>query len=196
MKKYFIFLAVVASSVIFSSCAKVPQVEIDAAVAALEQAKVAQADVYLESEFMALQDSLSAVNTEIEAQKSKMFASYGDAKLKLAAIAAQSSELVGKTETRKQEVKTEVVQAQAEVASLMEENLAMVEKAPKGKEGKEAIEAIKSDLAAISATAAEIPALMESNEFLAAQTKVNAVKQKATEINAELKTVFEKVGKK
>lgn len=196
MKKYFIFLAVIAGSLIFTSCAKVPQVEIDAAVAALEQAKAAQADVYLEAEYLALQDSLSSVTTEVEAQKSKMFGSYGEVKEKLAVITAQGTELVGKTQTRKEEVKAEVVQVQAEVAAMMEENQKMVEVAPKGKEGKEAIEAIKSDLAAISATVAEIPALLESNELLAAQTKANAVKQKATEINTELKTVLEKYARK
>lgn len=196
MKKYFILLAVVAVSLIFGSCAKAPQVEMDAANAALEQAKAAQADVYLEAEYMALQDSLAAVTTEIETQKSKLFGNFTNAKQKLAAITTNGTELVGKTETKKEEVKVEVVQLQVEVAALMEENMAMVEKAPKGKEGKEAIEAIKSDLAAISASAAEIPALLESNELLVAQTKANAVKQKATEINTELKTVFEKYNRK
>lgn len=196
MKKFFIFLAVIASSLIFSSCAKVPQVEIDAAMAALEQAKAAQADVYLEEEYLALQDSLNAVNTEIEAQKSKMFGSYGAAKEKLAEISAQGTELVTKVAAKKEEVKAEVVQAQAEVATLMEENMKMVAVAPKGKEGKEAIEAIKSDLAAISVSANEITGLLESGELLAAQTKANAVKQKATEINTELKTVLEKYARK
>lgn len=196
MKKFFVFMAVIAGSLIFSSCAKVPQVEIDAAVAALEQAKVAQADVYLESEYLALQDSLNAVNTEIEAQKSKMFGSYGAAKEKLAVITTQGTELVTKVATRKEEIKAEVAQAQAEVTTLMEENMNLVSVAPKGKEGKEAIEAIKSDLAAISASAGEIPALVESGDLIAAQTKANAVKQKATEINTELKTVMEKYARK
>lgn len=196
MKKYFVFLAIVAGSIIFTSCAKVPQAEIDAAVAALEQAKTAQADVYLAAEYSAIQDSLTSVQAEIEAQKSKMFGSYKVAKEKLAVITTQGTEMVAKTEVRKEEIKAEVAQAQTEIATLMEENLALVEKAPKGKEGKEAIEAIKSDLTAISTTAAEVPALVEAGDLMAAQSKVNAVKQKATEINAELKTVMEKYGRK
>ena len=78
----------------------------------------------------------------------------------------------------------------------MEENNKMVEIAPKGKEGKEALAAIKSDLTSINASASEIQALLESNELIAAQTKANAVKQKATGINTELKTVLEKYMRK
>ena len=74
----------------------------------------------------------------------------------------------------------------------MAESNSMVEMAPKGKEGKAAVEAIKVDLATINATVMEVPSMVESGNLLGAQTKVNAAKQKATEINNELKTVLEK----
>ncbi len=196
MKKYFVFTAVIIATLAFSSCAKAPQAEIDAANASIEQAKAAQADVYLEAEFMALQDSMNAVTADIEAQNSKMFGNYDSAKEKLTAISAQGAELVGKTEVKKEEVKEEIAMVQATVATMMEENQQMVEMAPKGKEGKEAIEAIKSDLAAITASLDEIPALVTSNDLMAAQTKANAVQQKAAEINTELKTVLEKYKRK
>ena len=196
MKKHFVLMAVVASVLLFSSCAKVPQAEIDAATASLEQAKTAQADIYLEAEYLALQDSLNAANTIIEEQKSKMFGNYKEAKAKLVNAAAQATELASKAQVRKEEVKNEVFTAQAEIAQLMTENNSWVEIAPKGKEGKEAIEAIKSDLAAINTSVEEINALLASDQILAAQTKANAAKQKATEINAELKTVMEKYGRK
>lgn len=196
MKKYFVFMAVIAATVLFSSCAKVPQVEIDAATASLEQAKAAQADVYLEAEFLALQDSLNAANTIIEEQKSKMLGNYKVAKEKLVNVSAQATDLAAKAEVRKEEVKNEVFAAQAEITRLMTENNSWVEIAPKGKEGKEAIEAIKSDLAAISVSAEEINLLLTNDQIMEAQTKANAAKQKATEINTELKTVMEKYASK
>ena len=196
MKKYFVFFTVITVTLIFSSCAKAPQAEMDAAKAALEQAKVAQADIFLETEFVALQDSVNKAATEIQSQKSKVFGNYKGAKQTLANVNTQAADLVEKTEVRKQEVKNEVVATQAEIVSLMEENNKMVEIAPKGKEGKEALAAIKSDLTSINASASEIQALLESNELIAAQTKANAVKQKATGINAELKTVLEKYMRK
>jgi len=192
MKKIFYVLSIVAATLIFTSCAKAPQAEIDAAKAALEQAKTAQADLYVESDFLAVQDSLNAVMVEIEAQSSKLFKSYGKSKEKLVVITTQATELVAKTDVRKEEIKTEVATAQAATQVLIDENTALLAKAPKGKEGKEAIEAIKLDLAGITASAGEVPALLASGDLLGAQTKINAAQQKATEINTELKTVLEK----
>lgn len=196
MKKYFMFFAFIIMAVIFGGCAKVPQVELDAANVALEQAVAAQADVYLEADYLSLQDSMNVITTEIEAKKSKIFGSLNDAKEKLVVVAAQATELVAKTETRKEEIKSEVVLAQSSIVSLMEENNSLIEMVPKGKEGKEAIEAIKSELAVISASATEVQGLLESGELLTAQTKVNAAAQKATDINTELKTVMQKYMKK
>lgn len=192
MKKYFVFMAIVAFALIITSCAKAPQAEMDAAKAALEQAKAAQADVFLTAEFNALQDSINKATTEIETQKSKMFGNYKVAKQTLVTTATMSTELVEKTAVKKEAVKNEVIAAQNEIATLMEENNKLVAMAPKGKEGKEAIEAIKSDLASIEASTPEIQALLNGNDLIAAQTKANAVKQKATGINNELKTVLEK----
>ncbi len=196
MKKYFVFMAVIAAAVLFSSCAKVPKAELDAANASLEQAKAAQADIYLESDYQALQDSLSAANTIIQEQKSKMFGNYKAAKQKLANVSAEATDLASKAQVRKDEIKNEVIAAQGEIATLMEENNKLVGMAPKGKEGKEAIEAIKSDLAAINTSSEEINTLLSSDQIMAAQTKANAAKQKATDINNELKTVMEKYARK
>lgn len=192
MKKYFVFMAVVAFALVVTSCAKAPQAEMDAAKAALEQAKAAQADVFLTAEFNALQDSINKATTEIETQKSKMFGNYKAAKQTLATTTTLATGLIEKTAARKEEVKNEIVAAQAEITTLMEENNKLAAMAPRGKEGKAAIEAIKSDLASIEASIPEIQTLLDSNDLIAAQTKANAVKQKAAGINTELKTVMEK----
>jgi hypothetical protein len=192
MKKIFYVMSIFAAALLFTSCAKPPQAEIDAAKAALEQAKAAQADKYVEADFLAVQDSLNAVMVEVEAQSSKLFKSYGKAKEKLVVITTNATELVAKTEVRKEEIKTEVAAAQTAVAALLEEDNALLAKAPKGKEGKEAIEAIKLDLAGITASVAEVDGLLASGDLLGAQTKINAAQQKATEINTELKAVLDK----
>ena len=192
MKKIFYVLSIAVATLVFTSCAKAPQAEIDAAKAALEQAKTAQADLYVESDYLAVQDSLNAVMVEIEAQSSKLFKSYGKSKEKLVVVTTQATELVAKTDVRKEEIKTEVATAEAATLALIEENNALVAKAPKGKEGKEAIEAIKLDLTAITASVGEVSGLVANGDLLGAQTKVNAAQQKATQINTELKTVLEK----
>jgi len=68
------------TALLFTSCSKVPQVEIDAANVAIETAKTAQADIYVPEQFVALQDSMKAVMTEVEVQSSKFFKNYKVAK--------------------------------------------------------------------------------------------------------------------
>jgi len=192
MKKIFYVLSIVAATLLFTSCAKPPQAEIDAAKAALEAAKTAQADLYVEADYLAVQDSLNAVMAYVEQQNSKLFKSFGKAKEKLVVITADATGLVAKSDARKEQIKTEVATAEAATQALIAENNALLAKAPKGKEGKEAIEAIKLDLAGITASVGEVPGLVATGDLLGAQTKVNAAQQKATEINTELKTVLEK----
>lgn len=196
MKKNVFVLTLVAAALIFTSCGKLPQAEIDSAKNALEQAKTVQADLYLQADFYALQDSLNATVVAIEEQKSKMFGNYKMATEKLNEITVQATDLVAKTESRKEEIKTEVASAQMAISALIEENNQMLELAPKGKEGKEALEAIKADVDGISTSVSEIPVLIENGDLLNAQTKVKAAQEKAVEINTELKTVLEKSMKK
>jgi hypothetical protein len=178
------------------ACKKIPQAEIDAAILSLNQAKEAQADVYLVAEYLALQDSLNKINVEIESQNSKMLGSFKQPKQKLTMVSDQAAGLVTKTETRKQEIRTDVAAAQLAITEVMNENSKLIELAPKGKEGKQAIESIMSDLNMINISVTEIPVLVEQGELLTAQTKVNAARQMATQINTELKTVLEKYAKK
>ena len=63
--KLFLGLVLISVVVLFSSCAKVPQVEIDAATAAIADAKAGEADVYVAAEFAALNDSMNVANQAI-----------------------------------------------------------------------------------------------------------------------------------
>ena len=196
MKKFFLLTAIIVVAIMFSACKKVPQAEMDAATLALQQAKTAQADVYLVADYVALQDSLNAITVSIESKKGKVFGNFKEPKQKLNDVSAKAAELVTKTETRKSEIKNEVAASQNSIAEIMAENSKLVAMAPKGKEGKQAIESIMSDLNMINSSVNEVPAMVQNDELLAAQTKIDAAQQKAKEINTELKTVIEKYAKK
>ena len=86
-------MAAIVMVVVLASCGKKPQAEIDAANAAIEAAKTAEAPVYLPAEFAAVQDSMNAINAEIQAQESKLFKKFGPAKAKLEATTAQANQL-------------------------------------------------------------------------------------------------------
>jgi hypothetical protein len=196
MKSKFFVLIVMAVAVLFAGCSKLPQAEIEAAKASLEQAKTAQAYIYLVDEFFGIQDSLNAIIVAAEAEKSKMFGNYKEIKEKLEVVTTQSNELVAKTETRKEVIKNDLATAQLEISTLQQENNQLLEIAPKGKEGKEALDAIRADMDGINVSVSDVPVLIESGDLLNAQTKVKAAQEKAAAINNELKTVLEKYMKK
>lgn len=188
-------LAILPVLVIFpllTSCGKVPQAEIDAATVAVENAKTAQADLYVQAEFMALQDSLSAVMAAIETEKSKLFKSFKDETEKLTAVVTLAGQVAANAQMRKQEMKAEAETILAALMNVMTENEALLVKAPKGKEGRAALEAIKGDLDVITSGIADAQALLASDDVINALNKVQALKDKADAINVELTGVIEK----
>jgi len=194
MKKITFLSALVLMVVLATGCAKLPQAELDAATAALDSAKVVEANRYLADEFNALQDSLNAANVEIEAQKSKFFItrSYKAVTEKLVKITADVDGLKARTEERKIQVRTEVQDTLVVLNNLIVEVKGLLAKAPRGKEGKAALEAIQNDITVIEATVTEINTLITNGDYLTAQDKTNASKAKAEAIKEELTAAISK----
>lgn len=187
-----------AIALLATSCAKPPQVEIDAAKAAVEAAKAAEANRYIPAEFNALQDSLNSALTMVENQKSKfaLFRSYKDAKAKLITVTTLAETVQTNAGIRKEEVKAEVQQSIAEANTLVQEVKDLIAKAPRGKEGKEALEAIQNDLTLVEASLAEVNTLVNNGDYLTAQDKVNAAKETAMGLKTELEEAIAKTKKR
>jgi predicted small lipoprotein YifL len=186
-------LAAIAMVAVLSSCGKKPQVEIDATNAAIEAAKTAEAAVYVPAEFAAVQDSMSAIMADITAQESKLFKKFGPAKLKLEQTLAAATQVAANAAVKKEEVKNEVVTVMTEIKAVIEENTALMKKAPRGKEGAAVLEAMKTDMATIEASVAEAQGMFDKGAFMDALNKVKAAKERATGINTELKEAIAKV---
>lgn len=196
MRNKLFSLAIVAMLVLAAGCAKVPQAEIDSAQASLQEAQMAGAEIYQPAQMAALQDSFNKVMEQVEAEKSKFFASYADVKDKLAVISQNALQVQQSTIERKEMIKQEIQASLAEISMLLAENNALIEQAPKGKEGVAALEMIKTDLSVIETSVAETNSLLETGDLVAAQGKASAAKEKALAINTELKTVMEKAARK
>ncbi|HAF29451.1 MAG TPA: hypothetical protein DCG75_10430 [Bacteroidales bacterium] len=180
------------TALLFTSCSKVPQVEIDAANTAIEAAKTAGAEQYQYEGFVALQDSMKSVMVNIENQKSKFIKNYSDAKTQLDAVTVMAQSVLQNTLTRIEEVKVEVQNTTAEVKTLIETNRQLIKEAPKGKEGATALLAIKEELNVIETTLTNAETKFSANEYLTALDMVKASKEKATSINTELTEVIAK----
>jgi hypothetical protein len=191
--KLFIGLTTIGlTALLFTSCSKMPQTEMDAANAAIEQAKTAGAVVYANTEFIALQDSMKSVMINIESQNSKFMKNYSSVKKQLIGITALAQTVTGQAEVRKEEVKLEIQNTIAEVKTLIETNKKLILEAPKGKEGTSALKAIKSELSLIETSVNEADVKFKIGEYPVALDMVNASKEKAISINTELTSVIAK----
>ncbi len=186
-------LAAIAMVAVLSSCGKKPQVEIDATTAAIEAAKTAEAAVYVPAEFAAVQDSMTAIMADIAVQESKLFKKFGPAKEKLVATTALANQVAANAAVKKDEVKKEVDTLMTEIKAVVEENTALMKKAPRGKEGAAVLEAMKADMATIEASIVEAQAMYDKGAYMDASNKAKAAKEKATGINTELNDAIAKV---
>lgn len=177
--------------VLFTSCEKLPQAEIDSANQAIENTRV-EAEMYAPEEFLALQDSLQVALQLVEQEKSGLFPSFKNSKAKLLMIDSLAMQTQQVALTKKEEMKAEVQAALLEVKTLLEENKTLITAAPKGKEGALALEQINQELGVIETSVNEISNEWQNGDYYNSKEKVVSVKEKASQINTELKDVLAK----
>jgi len=195
LRKYLVLsLGVILLLVLASGCAKAPQQEVDAAKAALETARQAEADRYLADEFKAAQDSLNAAQAEIETQNSKfaLTRNYNAAKNQLLAATNMANDLNAKVAAKKEEVKAQAEQLMVDLQTALTDAKTLLKKAPKGKEGREALEAIQSELVTVENSLTEVTNLLSSGDFMSAKDKLTAGLQKVNQIKDELNQAIAK----
>ncbi len=196
VKKFLFIMLPLVMSVVFWGCAKVPQVEIDAAQAAIEAAKSGEVNRYFASEFNALQDSLNVALANVEAQKSKfaLTRNYGSATEKLVQIAQNADSLKGLVAEKKLQLRTEVDQKVVEYTNKLKETKALVARAPRGKETRAVIESMNNDIKAIETSYAEVQTFLAKDDVLSAKERVDSVIAKLQAIQDELKAAIAKKG--
>jgi predicted nucleic acid-binding Zn-ribbon protein len=185
-------LAAIAMVAVLASCAKKPQVEIDATNAAIAAAQAAEANVYLPTEFAALQDSMNVINTAIAAKEGKMFKNFKAEVVKLDALKTKAGEVAGNVAAKKDEVKKEAETILNDIKAVVAENAKLVTKLPKGKEGAAVIEQIKADLGNVDTAVADAQASFDKGTYMDALNKIKAAKVKADGLNTEIKDALTK----
>lgn len=182
MKKGFLagVSTLVLTVILFSACTSVPQKEIDAATAAIEAAKAAGAEMYANQEFLALQDSMTAVMGAVKAS---------NAVEKLNEVTIMAQDVALKSESKKEELKNAIQTTLADVKKLIESNTQLLTDAAKIKEAATKLDGIKSELKVVENTVNEADAMFGQGEFIATIDKAKAAKDKASEINKQLEEI-------
>jgi len=177
-----------------TSCGTFPQADIDAAKAAIENTRLAEAEKYVPAEFTAVQDSLNAAIELANVAKSKfLFKNYNASVAKLQAVLPLAEQVSAAAVSKKAEVKAEVEGLMVSSKEMIENVKALFAKAPKGKDGKAALEAIAADITAVEAAIAEGETLYNGGDFMGALGKLKGATEKGTAIGEELTAATQKV---
>ena len=190
-----LILVALMGVMLFSSCAKYPQAQVDQVTAAVDSVKAVGGDLYVPEVYKALTDSFTSAKAQVETEKSKFFKTYKVAKASLVVVNTMAVDALVKVEARKAELKAENDALVVEVKALVVTDKELLAKAPKGKDGKAALEAIKTDISTVEATIVEVEGLIVSGDILGANTKIKVAKGKATDLKNELEEVLVKVSK-
>jgi hypothetical protein len=184
--------------VFVAGCAKKPDQEISAARAAIDAVVAEGGEKYAAEETKGLNDSLNAALAEVETQDKKFFKNFDAAKQQLAKVTSDANALKAEIPARKEAAKTKAMESLTAATTAVEEAKKMVAKAPRrGKEAMAEIAALKADLAGLETSLTEVQPLIDSEEYIAAAEKAEAITAKATEVSGQIEEAIAKLkGKK
>lgn len=171
-----------------AGCSKPPDVEMNAAKTALDQAKAAEAEQYAQAEYGAARDSLNAANAAKKAQDDKfaLFRSYTASKEMFVRAEASANAAAAKAKSEKERWRTEVSALMTSVQEKLTAAETAVNEAPVGKGNKADIELIKSDLASVKTAYDGAVAEFNAGKYISAKSKFEIVSQRAQTIMDEV----------
>jgi hypothetical protein len=179
-------------------CASKPTKLIEDTTAAAKAVIAEGLEKYAPEDAKKLNDALAAIDAELKVQDGKTFKSFDKTKQMLADLSKMAADMKAALPAKKEAAKQAAVAAMEAAKAAAEEAKKLLAKAPKGKGTAADIEALKGDVKGIDDAFAEIQGLIDKEDYAAAVTKANAVKEKAAAVAAQVTQALEKqkAGKK
>lgn len=181
-------------------CQKPPQQDIDAAKAAVDAARAAEATDYAPDSLKAAEDATAQLDAELKAQEQKfaLFRSYKKSKELADAAKAAGEKASADAKAKKEQVKQEAQTLITDATNALNEAKALLEKAPKGKGTQADLEAMKGDLAGVESSVTEAQNAFNAEKYLDAKSKAEAAKTTAGNVKTSIEQAIEakKAGRK
>lgn len=171
---------------LFFGCAKPPQAEIDAAKAAVEQAKAEGADIYAETEMTAAQETLKAALAEVDKQKAKLFADYAQAGKLLKDAMIQAGEAKVKAGPGREKARVDAEEALARADAAISEVEKLIAKKSRNRKNRARFKALGDELAEASGSAAEVKRTMDAGDYIGARADAVTALMKAQEVKDKI----------
>jgi hypothetical protein len=196
MKIRHVLLSIAAMCVLVSGCAQPPADQINAAEQAVKDAQQSGAATYLANDYAKVEGLLTAMKTEVAEQDAKfaLLRDYGKAEQLAAAAKTEAERVKADAGKKMEEAKFAATQAQQAAQTSVASTMDLVAKAPAGKD-RAALESIKADAEALKASLNDVQMMLDKADYLGAETKANAIQQKADAVSREIETALAKIGK-
>jgi hypothetical protein len=196
MKIRYVLVSILGMSLLMGGCAQPPADQINAAEQAVKDAQQNGAATYVANDYAKVEGLLAAMKTEVAEQDGKfaLFRDYGKAEQLAATTKAEAERVKADAAKKLEEAKFAAVQAQQAAQATVASTLALVAKAPAGKD-RAALESIKTDAEALKASLNDSQMLIDKADYLGAQTKAKAIQEKGEAVSREIETALAKIGK-
>ncbi|MEW5702177.1 MAG: hypothetical protein AB1792_08115 [Candidatus Zixiibacteriota bacterium] len=197
MKKAFRLMVLpLALALIVAGCSKPPEMEMANAEQAVQAASASQASKYAPQDWQMLQDTLQAAKAEKAAQDGRfsLFRSYGKSKALYEKAAGLAATTKTKAEAEMARVREETRQMLAAVRVELDSTVALLAKAPVGKDTKAELELMKQDMTALQGMMTEAQAGFDRNDFDTAKNKAQTIRDRCAAMRTQLEAAMAKKG--
>ena len=174
-------------------CASKPEQEIDAATAAMNAVISEGLGKYAPEDEKKLKDAMAAVNAELQVQEGKTFKNYDKTKQLLADLTKMAADMKAALPAKKEKAKQDATAALEAAKTALADAKKLLAKAPKGKGTAADIEALRGDVKGAEDMLPEIQGMIDKEDYSAAITKANAIKDKAAGVGDQITKALEKV---
>jgi hypothetical protein len=196
MKMRHVLVAVLSAWVLAAGCAQPPADQINAAEQAVKDAQQSGAATYAANDYAKVEGLLTAMKQEVADQNAKfaLLRDYGKAEQLAATTKAEAERVKADASKKMEEAKFAATQAQHGAEAAVQSTLELVSRAPAGKD-RAALESIKTDAQALKASLNDVQLMLDKSDYLGAQTKAKAIREKAEAVSHEIQTALAKTGK-
>jgi hypothetical protein len=196
MKMRHVLVAVLSAWVLAAGCAQPPADQINAAEQAVKDAQQSGAATYAANDYAKVEGLLTAMKQEVADQNAKfaLLRDYGKAEQLAATTKAEAERVKADASKKMEEAKFAATQAQHGAEAAVQSTLELVSRAPAGKD-RAALESIKTDAQALKASLNDVQLMLDKSDYLGAQTKAKAIREKAEAVSHEIQTALAKIGK-
>lgn len=196
-KRLLSVLAVFVVLVLLAGCSEAPVTEFEASKKAVENAQLAEAEMYAPAVYKQAMDSLNAAQVEIQKQDGRfsLLRDYDQAKVMITAAQQLAARAESEAAVEKENMRLLDSALVVEIESLMVDAKAALAKAPKGKGTRLDLKVMQTDLDAAAAALTAATGDYQAGKYLVARDKLQAVKSQIMRVRTDIDAAITKVKK-